>query len=99
MLLADLVACANEVAVARVARVPAVPVRRALMLVGDLGETAGIALSQGQPGLEPVGFQTLRPVRPMLASTDAAAEADEADTIAAVRGLLLGGAGSIGSQP
>ena len=56
-------------AVARAADVPAASVRRALMLVGDLAETAGIALTQARPGLEAVGFQPLRPVRPMLAST------------------------------
>ena len=56
-------------AVALAARVPAASVRRALMLVGDLGETAAVALSRGRPGLEAVGFQTLRPIRPMLAST------------------------------
>ena len=56
-------------AVARAANVPAASVRRALMLVGDLGETAGVALSQGRTGLEAVGFRTLRPIRPMLAST------------------------------
>ena len=56
-------------AVARAARVPAASVRRALMLVGDLGETAAVALSQGRPGLEAVGFRILRPIRPMLAST------------------------------
>ena len=56
-------------AVARAARVPAASVRRALMLVGDLGETAAVALSRGRPGLEAVGFRILRPIRPMLAST------------------------------
>lgn len=56
-------------AVARAAGVAAASVRRALMLVGDLGETAGIALEEGGPGLEAVGFQVLRPIRPMLAST------------------------------
>ena len=56
-------------AVAHAAGVPAASVRRALMLVGQLDETAGIALSQGRPGLEAVGFQPLRPIRPMLAST------------------------------
>ena len=39
------------------------------MLVGDLTETAGIALSEGRSGLEAVGFRIFRPVRPMLAST------------------------------
>ncbi|MXZ96643.1 MAG: ATP-dependent DNA ligase [Acidimicrobiaceae bacterium] len=56
-------------AVARAAGVAASVVRRALMLVGDLGETAGIALKQGAPGLEAVRFEVLRPIRPMLAST------------------------------
>ena len=56
-------------AVARAAGVAAASVRRALMLVGDLGETAGIALTEGAPGLEAVGFQVFRPIRPMLAST------------------------------
>ena len=56
-------------AVARAAGVLGSVVRRALMLVGDLGETTSIALAQGGPGLEAVGFQVFRPVRPMLAST------------------------------
>ena len=56
-------------AVARAAGVAASVVRRALMLVGDLGETAGIALTQGTPGLEAVRFEVFRPIRPMLAST------------------------------
>ena len=56
-------------AVARAAGVAPAAVRRALMLVGDLTETAGIALSEGGPGLEAVGFRIFRPVRPMLAST------------------------------
>ena len=56
-------------AVARAADVPAAPVRRALMLAGDLGETAEIALSLGRPGLDAVGFRFMRPIRPMLAST------------------------------
>ena len=63
-------------AVARAAGVAASVVRRALMLVGDLGETAGIALTQGAPGLEAVRFEAFRPIRPMLASTaDGAASA------------------------
>ena len=56
-------------AVARAAGVAASVVRRALMLVGDLGETAGIALTQGAPGLEAVRFKVFRTIRPMLAST------------------------------
>ncbi|MYH76159.1 MAG: ATP-dependent DNA ligase [Acidimicrobiaceae bacterium] len=56
-------------AVARAAGVAAPVVRRALMLVGDLGETAGIALTQRALGLEAVRFEVFRPIRPMLAST------------------------------
>ena len=56
-------------AVARAAGVAGSVVRRALMLVGDLGETAGIALTEGGHGLEAARFQVFRPVRPMLAST------------------------------
>ena len=56
-------------AVARAAGVAASVVRRALMLVGHLGETAGIALTEGRQGLEAVGFRVFRPIRPMLAST------------------------------
>ena len=63
-------------AIARAARVPPAPVRRALMLAGALGATAEIALSQGRSGLDAVGFRPLRPIRPMLASTaDGAASA------------------------
>ncbi len=65
-------------AVARASGVSAASVRRALMLVGDLGETAGIALMEGGPGLEAVGFQVFRPIRPMLAST-----ADDAASVVA----------------
>ena len=65
-------------AVARASGVSAASVRRALMLVGDLGETAGIALMERGPGLEAVGFQVFRPIRPMLAST-----ADDAASVVA----------------
>ena len=68
-------------AIARAADVAPAAVRRALMLVGDLGETAGIALMHGQPGLEDVGFRVLRPIRPMLAST-----ADDAASVVAELG-------------
>ena len=56
-------------AVARAAGVTASVVRRALMLIGDLGETAGVALTQGAPALEAARFKVFRPIRPMLAST------------------------------
>ena len=56
-------------AVARAAGVTSASVRRALMLVGDLGETASVALIEGGSGLATVGFRIFRPIRPMLAST------------------------------
>ena len=54
-------------AVARAADVPKADVRRALMLSGDLGETATIALREGAAGLQAVRLRVGRPVQPMLA--------------------------------
>lgn len=56
-------------AIARAAEVPSTSVRRAMMLSGDLRETAKIALTEGEKGLSAVGLEVLRPIRPMLAST------------------------------
>jgi len=42
-------------------------VRRANMLLGNLGEVAGIALTQGVEGLKGVGLRLFNPVKPMLA--------------------------------
>jgi len=42
-------------------------VRRANMLLGSLGEVAGIALTQGKSGLAKVGLRLFKPVKPMLA--------------------------------
>ncbi|HXD57785.1 MAG TPA: ATP-dependent DNA ligase [Thermoleophilaceae bacterium] len=56
-------------AIAKAAAVPATLVRRALMLSGDLGTTAQIALIQGDDGLRAVGLELFRPIYPMLAST------------------------------
>ena len=56
-------------AVARAAGVAGSSVRRALMLVGDLGVTASLALTERGHGLEAARFQVFRPIRPMLAST------------------------------
>ena len=56
-------------AVAEAAAVPAELVRRALMLSGDLPRTAEVAMGSGERGLRAVGFELLRPVLPMLAST------------------------------
>jgi ATP-dependent DNA ligase I len=55
-------------AVAKAADVPRADVRRALMLRGDLGAVAAIALGEGVPGLRGVTLELLRPVQPMLAS-------------------------------
>jgi DNA ligase-1 len=56
-------------AVAKAAGVPGELTRRALMLSGDLGRTAEIAMSSGEEGVRAVGFELFRPVLPMLAST------------------------------
>ncbi len=56
-------------AVARAAEVPAADARRALMLLGDAGELARIALTEGVAGLRAVHLQVGRPVQPMLAGS------------------------------
>ena len=56
-------------AVARAASVPQAEARRALMLLGDAGELARIALSDGADGLRKVRLEVGRPVHPMLAGT------------------------------
>jgi DNA ligase 1 len=56
-------------AVARAASIPQADVRRALMLLGDAGELARIALSEGADGLRKVRLEVGRPVHPMLAGT------------------------------
>jgi len=55
-------------AVARAAEVPRDAVRRALMLRGDLGAVAAIALAEGAAGLSAVGLEVGRPIQPMLAA-------------------------------
>lgn len=57
-------------AIARAADVPASAVRRALMLNGDLGRTAALALGGGQTALAEVGLEVLRAIKPMLAASD-----------------------------
>jgi len=42
-------------------------VRRALMLTGDLGEVAGIAMTSGEEGLKRIGVKMFVPLKPMLA--------------------------------
>jgi DNA ligase-1 len=56
-------------AVARAASIPQAEARRALMLLGDAGELARIALSDGADGLRKVRLEVGRPVHPMLAGT------------------------------
>lgn len=56
-------------AIATAAAVPLASVRRAAMLTGDLGATAAVALTEGEPALAAVRLAVLRPVQPMLAST------------------------------
>jgi ATP-dependent DNA ligase I len=54
-------------AVARAADVKLASVRRALMLRGDLGAVATIALTEGEAGLGALRLQVGRPLQPMLA--------------------------------
>ncbi|MEA2323496.1 MAG: ligase 1 [Solirubrobacteraceae bacterium] len=54
-------------AVAQAAGVPAPAVRRALMLRGDLGAVAAIALAEGAAALAAVALEVGRPMHPMLA--------------------------------
>jgi DNA ligase-1 len=58
-------------AVAKAAGVQGELARRALMLSGDLGRTAEIAIFEGEDGLRAVGLEIFRPIFPMLASTAA----------------------------
>ncbi len=44
-------------------------VRRSVMLAGDLGVVAHLALTEGEGAVAAVGLEPLRPVLPMLAST------------------------------
>src|SRR4051794_34123938 len=56
-------------AVAKAAGVPPADARRALMLLGDSGELARIALTEGVAGLRAVHLQVGRPIHPMLAGS------------------------------
>ncbi len=62
-------------AVALAAQVPVADVRRALMLSGDLGLTAGLALQHGVEALQDVTLRVGTPVQPMLASPATSVEA------------------------
>ncbi len=58
-------------AVAKAAGVKLASLRRAVMLQGDLGRTAIVALTEGEEGLAAVDLEVGRPIQPMLASTAA----------------------------
>jgi DNA ligase-1 len=58
-------------AVARAAEVPGGEVRRAVMLSGSLAATAQAALGGGSAALARFGLQIGRPLKPMLASSEA----------------------------
>ncbi len=66
-------------AVAKATGIKAATVRRAIMLQGDLGQAAHLALTEGGEAVEAVDLQVGRPIQPMLASTSPSArEAAEA---------------------
>jgi DNA ligase-1 len=56
-----------EDAIARAFGAEASLVRRANMLTSDLGETAKVAMLEGEDGLRRISIRPMRPVRPMLA--------------------------------
>ena len=56
-------------AVARAAELPVEEIRRALMVSGDLGAVAAVALSEGRQGLARMAVRLFRPLKPMLAQT------------------------------
>jgi DNA ligase-1 len=56
-------------AVAAAAGIGAPAVRRAVMLAGDLGTVAEVALTEGEEAVIEIGLEPLRAVQPMLAST------------------------------
>ena len=65
-----------EQAVAKTLDVPLGTVQKASMALGDIGEVAAIAKTEGEGGLLQIGFQIFRPVKLMLAQVaDNVAEA------------------------
>ena len=79
-------------AIAKASDRPALDVRRAAMLSGDLGETARIALTGTVDDLAAVGLRVGRPVLPMLAATAGSAAEAVAITGAASVEYKLDGA-------
>jgi DNA ligase-1 len=58
-----------EQAVAKAFDVPLATVQKASMAMGDIGEVAAIAKTEGKERLSQIGFQVFRPVKLMLAQT------------------------------
>lgn len=56
-------------AIARAAALPAVEVRRAVMMSGEPGSVARVAFAEGREGLQRLAVQLFRPLKPMLAGT------------------------------
>ncbi len=78
-------------AVAKATGIKLAVMRRAVMLRGDLGEAAAIALIHGREAVEAIDLEVGRPIQPMLASTAAdVAEALEAIGPASVEWKLDG---------
>jgi DNA ligase-1 len=78
-------------AVAKASGVKLAAMRRAVMLRGDLGEAAAIALIEGPEAIATVDLEVGRPIQPMLASTSTgAAEALEEVGVASVEWKLDG---------
>jgi DNA ligase-1 len=78
-------------AVAKAADLPAAAVRRAAMMLPDLGRVAVVALTDGLDGLTGIRLEVLRPIQPMLAKTGpSAAEAVEAEGLSSVEWKLDG---------
>ncbi|MCL4137449.1 UNVERIFIED_CONTAM: hypothetical protein GTU68_035594 [Idotea baltica] len=78
-------------AVAKASGVKLAAVRRAVMLRGDLGQTATVALTEGADAVAAIDLEVGRPIQPMLASTAAdVAEAIEAIGRASVEWKLDG---------
>jgi DNA ligase-1 len=65
-----------EQAVSKAFQVPLETVQKASMTIGDIGEVAVIAKTEGNQGLSRIGFKVFRPVRLMLAQmADSVSEA------------------------
>jgi len=65
-----------EQAVSKAFQIPAEVMQKASMTMGDLGEVAALAKTEGREGLSKIGFTIFRPVRLMLAQmADDVAEA------------------------